>query len=250
LVQARDHAATDPSLVEFVAQPEIDTVVRLLATDWDRRMVRGAKGALAFNAFLHYFASEALEHTLSSAYDFATKLEMIVVLKVAQMIVRGDFPAAQKFLAGGRDAVMLRAAKRTAKWLDQRFGSVAGAATYGDVKLTTFDGAFGFDVPLFAVPTDGGEDTVQVAQQISFDESAPRWTTSYVSVERTVCAFGDDGVVDMWASYPVGDAADPASAETKSANDDYVNGRYRKLLFRRTEVDAHTASRTVLPAAR
>ncbi|HEX7699778.1 MAG TPA: hypothetical protein VF403_03625 [Kofleriaceae bacterium] len=54
----------------------------------------------------------------------------------------------------------------------------------------------------------------------------------------------------MWASYPVANAADPTSAETQSANDDYVNGRYRKLYFRRAEVEAHAASRTVLPAAR
>jgi penicillin amidase len=250
LAEARDHVATDPALSDFANQPELDAVVHLLATEWDRRMVRDSHGALAFNAFLHYFASEALQPEIPAAYSFATDLEMIVVLKVAQQVVRGDFPDATKFLVGGRDAVMLRAAKRTAAWLDQRFGSVGATPAYGTMKVTKFDGAFGFDVPVFAVPSDGGEDTVQVAQQISFADDAPRWTTSYVSVERSVFAFGDDGVVDLYASYPVGNAADPDSPETRVANDDYVNGRYRKLYFRRADVDAHVASRTVIPAAR
>ncbi len=249
VAQAHDHVATDPALAEFAGQPELDAVVQLLAVDWDRQMVRSSRGALVFDAYLHYLASEALEPAIPAAYAYATQLEMIVVIKVAQQIVRGDFPDATKYLVGGRDAVLLRAAQRTASWLDQRFGSVAASPTWGMMKFTKFDGAFGFDVPVFAVPGDGGEDTVQVAQQISFDESAPRWTTSYVSVERSVCAFGDDGIVDLWASYPVGNAADPTSAETASANADYVDGRYRKLYFRRDEVDAHTASHVVLPAA-
>jgi penicillin amidase len=249
LADARGRVATDPTLAEFAGQPELDALVQLL-TDWDRRMVRDSRGALAWNAFLHHFASEVLEPTIPGAYEFATKLEMIVVLKIAQMVVRGDFPAADRFLVGGRDAVLLRAARRTASWLGERFGSVAQAGTYGAMKVTKFDGAFGFDVPVFAVATDGGEDTIQVTQQISFDETSPRWTSSYTSVERSVAAFGDDGLVELWASYPVGNAADPASAETSSANADYVSGRYRKLYFRRDEVDAHAASHTVLSPAR
>jgi len=250
LSQARDHAATDPSLATFQGQPELDAVIELLTTGWDRRMVRDSRGALAFDAFLHYLAAEALQPSIPAAYSFATSLEMIVVIKVAEQIVRGDFPAADQLLMGGRDAVLLRAAQRTATWLDQRFGSVAASPAWGDMKVTKFDGAFGFDVPLFSVPTDGGEDSIQVAQQISFDETAPRWTTSYVSVERSVCGFGDDAIVDCYVSYPVGNTADPTSAATTSANDDYVNGRYRKLYFRRSEIDAHTASHVVLPAAR
>jgi len=249
LAQAHGRISSDPSLGEFAGRPELDAVIRLLAVDWDRRMVRDSRGALAFNAFLHFFASEALEPAIPAAYSFAANLEMIVVLKIAQQIARGDFPDASRFLVGGRDAVLLRAARRTADWLVERFGSVAATPMYGTMKVTKFDGAFGFDMPVFAVPTDGGEDTVQVSQQISFDEAAPRWTTSYVSVERSLFSFGDDGVVDLWASYPVGNVADPASAETTAANDDYVNGRYRKLWFRRSDVDAHAVSRTVLPAA-
>ncbi|HSD89294.1 MAG TPA: penicillin acylase family protein, partial [Kofleriaceae bacterium] len=249
LVEAHDRIASDPVFADLRDQPELDAVVHLLTVEWDRRMVRESRGALVFNAFLHFVASEALEPAIPAAYSFATDLEMIVVLKIAQQILRGDFPAANAFLAGGRDTVMLRAARRTADWLDERFGSVAATPSYGTMKVTKFDGAFGFDVPLFAVPTDGGEDTIEVSQQISFDESAPRWTTSYVSVERSICSFGDDGIVDLWASYPVGNAADPTSAETTSANDDYVNGRYRKLWYRRADVDAHAVSRTVLPAA-
>lgn len=249
LGDARARVATDPALAEFANDSELDALIGLLAT-WDHRMVRESRGALAFDAFLHHLASEVLRHAIPAAYEFATDLEMIVVIKLAEQVLRGDFPAADGLLIGGRDAVLLRAARRTTTWLAQRFGSVAASPTWGEIKFTKFDGAFGFDLPVFAVPMDGGEDTIQVAQQISFDETASRWTTSYVSVERSLCAFGDDGIVDLYASYPVGNAADPTSATTSSANDDFVNNRYRKLYFRRAEVEAHAVSRIVLPARR
>lgn len=248
LAQAHARIGSDPALAEFADQPELDAVVQLLAVDWDRRMVRDSRGALVFNAFLHYVASEMLESAIPAAYSFATGLAMIVVLKIAVQVARGDFPDADKYVAGGRDAALLRAARRTAAWLDQRFGSVAASPAYGTIKVTDFDGAFGFDMPVFAVPADGGEDTIQVAQQLSFAETG-RWATSYVSVERSIFTFGADGTAELWASYPVGNAADPASAQTAAANADFVDGRYRRLWFSRDEVAAHAVSRTVLPAA-
>ncbi len=248
LSTAHDHIATDPGLASFQSQPELEALVALLL-GWDGRMERSSTGALAFQAFLHELASEVLEKPIQSAYQFAIRLETLVVLKIVQMAARGDFPQAMKYFVGGLDATLLRAAERTAAFLDARWGAVANAPSYGSLKTTNFDGAFGYGMPVFHVPTDGGEDTVEVAQQISFDESASEWTTDLVSIERSVADFADDGTPRLWVSYPVGNVADPMSPETQSANDDYVNGRYRRLWFTRDEVDAHTAARITLPAA-
>jgi penicillin amidase len=248
LTAARERAASDPALADLRGA-DVDEVAGLLAA-WDRRMVRDARAALVFQAYLRFFASEALERTLQTAYGFATRLQVLVVFKVAEMVARGDFPAADKFLLGGRDAVLLRAARRTAAWLVKRFGSVAAAPPFGALKATSFDGAFGYALPVFALPSDGGEDTVQVAQQISFAEDATTWETSYVSVERSIATFGDDGVPDLWMSAPMGNESDPGAPGAVRAADDYVNGRYTKLHFRRAEVDAHARKRVVLPSRR
>ena len=249
LSAAHDHVASDPALASFHGQPELDALVSLFA-GWDRRMSRDSPAALCFQAFLHELASEVLEKPISLAYQFAVRLETLVVLKIVEMVARGDFPEAMKYFVGGLDATLLRAGQRTASWIDGRWGAVARAPAYRALKMTSFDGAFGYGMPLFHTPTDGGEDTVEVSQQISFDETATEWTTDLVSVERSVADFAGDGTPELWVSYPVGNVADPAGAQTRSANDDYVNGRYRKLLFARADVDAHAASTFVLPAAR
>lgn len=249
LSTAHDHVATDASLASFRSQPELDALVTMLHA-WDRRMARDSTGALAFQGFLHELAAEVLQKPLGMAYDFAIKLETVFVFKIVQMVARGDFPDAMKYFVGGLDATLLRAAQRTATWIDGRWGAVAHMPTYGTLKQTSFDGAFGYDMPVFHAPTDGGEDTIQISEQISFDESATAWTTDLVPVERSVGDFAADGTPELSVSYPVGNAADPTSADTRSANDDYVNGRYRKLLFSRADVDGHARSHVVLPAAK
>ena len=65
-----------------------------------------------------------------------------------------------------------------------------------------------------------------------------------------VGTFDDDGTPEAFVNFPVGAAADPGSADTEAANSDYIEGRYRKLLFDRTEIEAATRERIVLQAGR
>jgi hypothetical protein len=67
--------------------------------------------------------------------------------------------------------------------------------------------------------------------------------SSYASVERSVATFGADGTPEVWVNYPVGPNADPASADTAAANEDYIEGRYRRFLFRRAEIEATARER-------
>ena len=247
LAAAHGRIGTDEALARFRDRPDLDRVVALLTETWDRRMARDAAGALAFHAFLHFTAAGAVRDDIPLAYDFAMGLQTIFVVKVAAMALGGAYPDGDRVLQEGRDVILLDAAARTADWLRSAFGTVDPRRyTYADRKATSFDGAFGFDMPVFERPTDGGEDTINVSQNISFSETADAWITRYVSVERTVGGFGADGVPVLHVNYPVGGHADPASEETRSANDDYVEGRYRKLPFRRAEVEAATVRRFVL----
>ena len=51
------------------------------------------------------------------------------------------------------------------------------------------------------------------------------------------------GTPVAFVNFPVGAGADPDSLETRSANEDYIEGRYRKLLFRRDEIEAAAVER-------
>ena len=114
------------------------------------------------------------------------------------------------------------------------------------MKYTSFDEAFGMGMPVFERPTDGGEDTLCVSTNISFKEYADKWVSNYVSVERTIGTFAPDKTPEVWVNYPVGPAADPQSRDTQLANEDYIEGRYRKFLFSRSEVEQALRERIVL----
>jgi penicillin G amidase len=245
LEKAHGKIATDDALAEFRDKPALEALHKILMS-WDRRMARDSAGALAFLAYQRFFTSETMQEQIKLAYDFAMNLEAIFVTKVALQAARGDFPDASRLFKGGVDATLLRSAMRTVGWIEKRFGSIDKLGAYRDVKVTRFDHAFGYGVPLFDTPSDGGEDTVNVSQNIKFDETQKIWPSDYVSVKRTLGTFGDDGVPEVWVTFPVGNESDPNSALTKQLNTDYVDGKHRRLWFKRADVDAHAAKRTTL----
>lgn len=244
---AHARIATDAALAEMKGDAALDQLTKLLAEGWDKRMTRDSKGALAYQAYLHFLLAEVLKDDISLGYDFALKLETVFVAKVAAQAVLGRYPNGDRVVQGGRDLVMLRAAKKTAAWLVAQNGAV-DAAPYSSRKMVRFDDALGYGVPLSSVPTDGGEDTICVSQNISFSEGKGPWLSSYVSVERTVAGFGDDGVPEAYVQFPFAGPADPDSAESKAATSSWVDGVHRKLPFRRAEVESRTARRETLPA--
>lgn len=250
LADARANADSDDALAEFRGDADLDAVVALLAKDWDRRMARDSAGALAFQAFLHSVGRRSIGDDIALGYDFAIELQTLVVLKVAAMLVAGEYAMGEPFLQGGRDFVLLSAAREVAEWLAAEFGGVDASDPdfrYDDRKRTSFDHAYGYGVPLVSLfaPTDGGEDTVNVSQNISYSATDP-WVTRWVPVERTTATFSDDGTPEAWVNFPLGAAADPDSEATAAANADWVEGRYRRLLFSRDEIEAAAVQRLEL----
>ncbi len=226
---------------------ELDRLVTLLDEEWDKRMVRDAKGAFAFQVFLHHLMRATLKDDIELGYDFALKLQTVFIAKVVHLVILGKYPQGSALLDGKTaDDVLLAAAKETTAWLTSRFGAV-DATPLSARKVTSFDHALGYGVPLSSVATDGGEDTINVSQNISFSDDAP-WVTTYVSVERTIASFGADGVPEAIVTFPFASNADPESAESKKANEDYVGGRYQKLPFRRGDVEGRTVRRDSIGA--
>jgi len=244
LFEAHSAIPADPALSEFVGREDLDDLVALLAA-WDRRMARDSSAALAFHAYARFVTEDAFADDIALAWDFAMELKPLFLMKIATMALSGAWPEGDAVLQEGRDAILLGAAARTAGWLQGRFGAVEdGAFAWSDLKVTDLDHAYGYGVPVFEVETDGGEDTINVAQDLTFGEDADRWRSSYVSVERTVAHIGEDGSPEAWIAFPLGGPSDPESAATRAAIDDYVEGRYRPLRFDRADVEAAAVART------
>lgn len=237
--------ATDPALAEVKGDSGLERLVKVLGAEWDKRMTRDSKGALAFQALLHHVMMEVLKDDIPLGYDFALKLQTVFIAKVALEAVLGKYPNGDRILQGGRDLVLLRAAKKAAAFLVAKYGAV-DAAPWSAKKATRFDHALGYGIPLFSVPTEGGEDTINVSQNIAFDTGDAPWTSSYVSVERTVGAIAADGVPEAFVTFPFASAADPDAPETKAANARYVEGKHEAIPFRRPDVERRAVRRETL----
>jgi penicillin amidase len=239
---------TDPALVEFENRPELASLVQLITVDWDRRMVRDSAGAVAFHAFAHLVTEVAAEDdVISFLYERVLEAAPFYILKVAALALKGEYPNGDQLLQEGRDMIVLRGLEKTATFLTERFGGVApDGYRWSDMHVTSFDNAFGLGMPLQTVPTDGGEDTINVAHSLfrRDQQILEQWISDYGPVERLTGRFGDDGKPEVWVNFPLGNVADPASGHFDDMLGDWLDGKYRKLAFARSEVDAR-AERTL-----
>lgn len=247
LAAARDRMATDPALATFRDDPKLARVIALLVDEWDRTMVRSSSGAVAFHAFMHFASELALADDILFGYDFAVELFAPFIFKIADLALRGEYPRGAEILQEGRDVILLEAARRTATYLEAQFGSVEPAAyRYGDVKVTAFKNALGAGFDLFSMPSDGGEDSVNVSANMAFDPDGARWRTTTVAVERHVVEFDGDGRPVLWYATPFRGPGEPEAPANRAALDEYLEGRYQRMLVHRDEIEASAASRIEL----
>ncbi len=254
IAEAHAAIATDADLAEFSGRQDIEALVELLTVDWDRQMARDSAGAVVFHAFSHIVAREVIADDISPIlFQFILDKAPMYLLKIAMLALTGQYEGGDAALQEGRERLVLQALDATALFLTERFGGVDPTLyTYADMRVTDLDYAYGRPVTIGKVPTDGGEDTVNVAQSVFMDgaEIAEQWVAHWGPVERQVMSFDADGTPFSLANYALGNVADPSSPHFDDALEDWVDGRYRKLLFARSEIEAREERRIVLEAAR
>lgn len=241
LEQAWSNLETDASLTEYRGRPELATVVRVI-TEWNRRMDRPESGAVAFDAFIFALTSRVLSDDFLLVYDPVLSASHGTMIKWTLQAVEGRFANSEMLLQGGRDYLVLGALSDAAAFLTRRFGGVDPAVTpytWGDFHGTYF----GSDVPAFDagwVATDGGDGTVDVSDANFFaDGDNPMRISSRAGpIYRTVYSFDADGTPRAVTCFPRGVSGEPTSPHWDDTLDDWVEGRYRPLLFRRAEIEA------------
>ncbi len=254
LVEAHAAIATDPDLAEFAGDADLDALVQLIAVDWDRQMRRDSSGALAFHAFAHLVTAALFEDDISPIlFEQVLDAAPMYMLKIAALALNDAYPDGDAVMQGGKHRIVLEGLAATADFLRERFGGVDPANyRYADMRVSSMDHAFGRAFDLVDPPTDGGESTVNVAQS-KFREGgaiAEQWVSHWGPIERQVMRFRDDGTPEAYANFPMGNVADPAGPHFDDELENWLEGRYEKILYERSEIEAALESRYEIPAAR
>ncbi len=257
ITAAHARVASDPDLADFRDRHDIDELVSIIGA-WDRRMLRDSKGALAFHALAHLLLEKTIadDLMLPPLYDRILEEAPFYLLKVVGLALSGEYPNAAQAIDDkstpdvieSADRIVLMSLDRTAAWLTEKYGSVDADYRFGDMHVSDFDDAFGTGVALDAHPSDGGEDTVNVAHSVfgATGQIADQWVSRYGPAERMVGSFADDGTPELWVNFPVGNVADPASPHFDDHMQGWLDGKYEKVPFKRAEVEARVQMRTTV----
>ena len=241
LETALTNVATDPALTEFRGRADLVSLVDQLRA-WDRRMERGSSAAVVFEGFMNFVASQALEDDLSLVYEPIASGAMIAVARYTIFALEGIVPESAGLLGEGRDVVVMRALDLTADWLTARFGGTDPALyTWGALHGTRFRGQIDGDAMLDGgfEPTDGSHGTINVSETEFFERGAPRdrLEARSGSIYRMVTDFDADGTPVARVMFPRGNSGEPTSAHWDDTVDDWREGVYRPMHFRRADVE-------------
>ncbi len=239
--EAWSRVPTDPALAEFRDRPELETLATALAT-WDHRLVRESSGAVIFDVFTFFATQIALEDDFSVAFTTILNEESIYMVKWAVLALTGGFARSDELLQEGRDVIVMRALSATASWLERRFGTVDPSAyTWADHHGTLFRAEYGGGEDGGWYPNDGGIGTVNVSSASFFDGSGvpvDRLESTGGAVYRMVAGFDEDGTPRAQVTVSRGNSGEPDSPFFDNATEDWIDGRYVPLRFRRADVDA------------
>jgi penicillin amidase len=252
LARAMSARATDPALAEFRGDTELELLAARLEA-WDRRMDRRSPDAVIFEGFSSFLTRQVLGDELALIYEPVQDGQAIALMRWAVGVLDRRFPGAEEFVREGRDLAVLRALDETRDWLIARFGGVDPAMYRWDMlhgtrfrppcpqeRCAPIDGGW--------VATQGSHGTVDVSASAFLSGGAPRTRLESTSgpIYRMVVSFAADGTPEAIVNFPRGVAGDPTSPHFADTVDDWVDGVYRPLLFRRAEVEADLESRRVI----
>jgi penicillin amidase len=249
LVETWASRTRDRVLEPWRHRDDLDALVTRLAS-WDRRMERVSSEAVIFNAYVFFLAQRVLQDDLSIVFEPILDASPAYMFKFLSNALRGRAPQSDAIFAGEpRSVSIVRALEETETYLIERFGSASTGYRWGDVHGSAFRSIWGPRLDGGRVPTDGAEGTVNVSGSSFFDaEGRPRPSLDALSgpLFRMVAGFAEDGTPEAWANMPRGVSGDPESEHWDDLHEDWVENRYRRLRFRRSDVETAPHERMIL----
>lgn len=232
-------------LAEFVGNQDILTLAQVLA-DWDQKMDRDSPGALVWHVWLHNMAWVAVQDDFAFLYTLVFGEEPPFVIKVPALSLLGEYQGAG-LIQESPEWVAVEGLRRAAEWFNATYGSVDPSGySWGDMHGTRFENPFGANLDGGWVPTDGGEDTLNVSSSNFYantaGDTAERFDSKDGAIFRVVTTFAEDGVPEAQVNFPRGNSGDPNSPHWDDTLEDWVEGVYTHFPYRREEVDAAAES--------
>jgi penicillin amidase len=239
----------DPELAEFEGNPDILALADQLAA-WDQHMDRDSSAALVWHAWLHNMAWVAVEDDFAFLYTLVFAEEPPFIIKIPALALLGQY-SGDGLIDESPEWVALEGLRMTAEWLTARFGGVeASNYSWGDMHGTDFANPFGGELEGGWVATNGGEDTVNVSSSNFYGDNngnpAERFDSHDGAIFRVVTTFAEDGTPEASLNFPRGNSGDPSSPHWADTLEDWTNGVYSPLPFRRDDVDAASESTITL----
>ena len=247
VTEAWNAVDTDEDLAAFRGSEDLQTLVTLLTEQWDQKMDRASPGALAFRVWLLMLTEEVIGDELTFLYGEIVKAQPAFVIKFPALAITGQYPNPEAIVQQGANRAVMDALDRTGAFLRSRFGGVDPSLySWGDMHGTKFNNPFGERLDGGWIPSDGGDDTVNVSTSTFLDDAASdvaeRFDSTAGAIFRVVTTFGDDGVPQAYANWPTGNSGDPNSPHFADRVGDWIEGDYRHLPFAREDVDAAAES--------
>lgn len=247
LADAVSQIDSNGELAEFVGDQDVATLAALLG-DWDQRMDRDSPAALVWHLWLHNMAWLTTQDDLGFLYTVVFAEEPPFVLKIPALAMIDGYATPGALIGDdSREWIAVEALRQAGEWLTTTYGSVDPSGyTWADMHGTRFANPFGGGLDGGWVPTDGGEDTLNVSSSNFYDGNTPspveRFESKDGAIFRVVTTFAEDGTPEATLNFPRGNSGDPSSPHWDDTVEDWTNGVYTPLPFRRDEVEAAAES--------
>jgi penicillin amidase len=226
LAESQQAILTDPSLAAFVDDPALEAGFAELAA-WDRNMHRESETAALFRLFTAFVSRATLEPAMSALFDGIDEAQPVTIQKIAYLVHARQV---ESVLAGKANLLRVQAladaiAERTKR-------ANGGTYRWGDMHRAVFATA---DDGEHAFATDGDDSTLNVAQSHCWKdgELQEHCKSTGGAVYRFVIGFDADGT-------PNGTFVIPAANATST--EDWIEGRYSTLRFRKDDVLANQST--------
>ncbi len=219
----------DPELVDFVGRDDLRAAAERLQV-WDRRMTLDSTDATLFRLWGEYVGRRLLADDLGLLFGAIAEEEPVYIAKFATTTLRYDIAS---LIDMPRHAFLLST-------FDEALGTfeARGEPAWREMHRAVLRAPDGSQRML---ATPGGDSALNVAQSLCWgeDDVAEHCLSGQGAVYRFVTGFAADGT-------PESDFACPACLPDSDQR--WIDGEFRRLPFRRADVDAAAAEvRTLMP---
>ncbi|NVB39225.1 penicillin acylase family protein [Pseudenhygromyxa sp. WMMC2535] len=245
VLDAADQIGTNPDLADYEGNADLQTLAAVL-DGWDRNMDRSSAGALVWHLWLHDMAWETISDDFAFLYTLVFAEEPPYILKIPALALTHGY-STDELLQTSRERIAVEALASAATWLNERYGSVDPEGySWADMHGTDFQNPFGMELDGGWVPTNGGEDTLNVSSSVFYASSQgepnERFDSHHGPIFRLVTRFAEDGVPEAVINFPRGNSGEPSSPHWDDTLDDWIEGVYSPLPYRIEDVEAATVS--------